>query len=235
MHNFILNTYEVDNAKDGLEENFKKSIRSIEKNKIILDKCEMIQHNLIKFIDENFKEIDLFYEQLPSIPKNLTAICNEVDESEKFLYKNIIESTMTIKDLWTETISEFKEENEKREEIQVILDKVRYFKDIFGIQVYLEKVQFEFLLPNEENDKKIYLEKKFKVKDQFNQIDGAISRLLKIKEIVLDKVIQAKNENEDEVGGTAKQMVLMYLSSVLEIAYTKKAIWSLLQLRYYPN
>ena len=80
-----------------------------------------------------------------------------------------------------------------------------------------------------------YLEKKFKVKDQFNQIDGAISRLLKIKEIVLDKVIQAKNENEDEVGGTAKQMVLMYLSSVLEIAYTKKAIWSLLQLRYYPN
>ena len=235
MHNFILSTYEVDNAKDGLEENFKKSIRSIEKNKIILDKCEMIQHNLIKFIDENFKEIDLFYEQLPSIPKNLTAICNEVDESEKFLYKNIIESTMTIKDLWTETISEFKEENEKREEIQVILDKVRYFKDIFGIQVYLEKVQFEFLLPNEENDKKIYLEKKFKVKDQFNQIDGAISRLLKIKEIVLDKVIQAKNENEEEVGGTAKQMVLMYLSSVLEIAYTKKAIWSLLQLRYYPN
>ena len=235
MHNFILNTYEVDNAKDGLEENFKKSIRSIEKNKIILDKCEMIQHNLIKFIDENFKEIDLFYEQLPTIPKNLTAICNEVDESEKFLYKNIIESTMTIKDLWTETISEFKEENEKREEIQVILDKVRYFKDIFGIQVYLEKVQFEFLLPNEENDKKIYLEKKFKVKDQFNQIDGAISRLLKIKEIVLDKVIQAKNENEDEVGGIAKQMVLMYLSSVLEIAYTKKAIWSLLQLKYFPN
>ena len=235
MHNFILNTYEVDNAKDGLEENFKKSIRSIEKNKIILDKCEMIQHNLIKFIDENFKEIDLFYEQLPSIPKNLTAICNEVDESEKFLYKNIIESTMTIKDLWTETISEFKEENEKREEIQVVLDKVRYFKDIFGIQVYLEKVQFEFLLPNEENDKKIYLEKKFKVKDQFNQIDGAISRLLKIKEIVLDKVIQAKNENEDEVGGIAKQMVLMYLSSVLEIAYTKKAIWSLLQLKYFPN
>ena len=51
----------------------------------------------------------------------------------------------------------------------------------------------------------------------------------------LDDSEEDENENEDEVGGTAKQMVLMYLSSVLEIAYTKKAIWSLLQLRYYPN
>lgn len=247
MHNFIINTYEINNAKTALEEIFSKSIKSIEKNKLIIKKLEMIQRNIIKFIDENFKEIDLFYQNLPKRPNNIYRICKDNDESEQYIYKNIIESVITIKDLWVLIIDKFIQENKAREELQIISKKLELFKDIYGIQTYLEKIIFDFVLPQEKNDKSVYFAKQIKIQDQCNQIDGAINRLMKIKETILgeeklepkdsiDIETEEKEEEEEgeEGGGIAKEMLLMYITSVIEIAYTKKAIWALLQINFYP-
>lgn len=238
MHNFIINTYEIYNAKSALEEIFSKSINSIEKNKIIIKKFEMIQRNIIKFIDVNLKEIDLFYQNLPKRPNNINRICKDNDESEQYLYKRIIESAITIKDLWTLTIKKFKQENKKREELQIISQKLELFKEIYGIQIYLEKIIFDFVLAQEKNDKSVYITKQMKIQDQCNQIDGAINRLMKIKDTIFgeekpDPKNIVDNETEEE-GGIAKEMLLMYITSVIEIAYTKKAIWALLQSNFYP-
>ena len=77
-----------------------------------------------------------------------------------------------------------------------------------------------------------------KIQDQCNQIDGAINRLMKIKDTIFgeekpDPKNIVDNETEEE-GGIAKEMLLMYITSVIEIAYTKKAIWALLQSNFYP-
>lgn len=219
VHDFILNTYEPKNTIEALEEDFKNSFCCVEKTKLILEKGEMIKRNLLKIYEKNLKKIDEVIPELYLRPNSLQDKVSFPEYSENFLYKSIIESSVLLKDLWESVITKVSEENEKREEMEINTRHLDTLREINGIENYLKKIQFDFPTKREKNEPSILKVKYNQAIQGCAQIDGAITRLSKIKEILF----------EDKLDSKLKQMILMYLSSIIQIAFTKKAIWMIVK------
>ena len=104
---------------------------------------------------------------------------------------------------------------------------MKYFKELNGIQNYLETIKFKFYDENEKMDEKIINEKKTLVQNQLNQIDGALNRLNRLKYDIMN------NENFKKT--YVQKIILIYISSISENCYMKKAIWLLLYNQYYKD
>ena len=233
LHNLIYNTYEVLNVKNALEETFKSKQSFFGKNRLIIDKMQLIKNDIKENFDSTFLEIDVLFKDLinrPEYDKNYNYF-NENDNerilNEKFIYKNIIESTIYIRDLWEKLIQKLEEENLLRFEIEKINEGMKYFKELNGIQNYLETIKFKFYDENEKMDEKIINEKKTLVQNQLNQIDGALNRLNRLKYDIMN------NENFKKT--YVQKIILIYISSISENCYMKKAIWLLLYNQYYKD
>ena len=233
LHNLIYNTYEVLNVKNALEETFKSKQSFFGKNRLIIDKMQLIKNDIKENFDSTFLEIDVLFKDLinrPEYDKNYNYF-NENDNerilNEKFIYKNIIESTIYIRDLWEKLIQKLEEENLLRFEIEKINEGMKYFKELNGIQNYLETIKFKFYDENEKMDEKILNEKKTLVQNQLNQIDGALNRLNRLKYDIMN------NENFKKT--YVQKIILIYISSISENCYMKKAIWLLLYNQYYKD
>ena len=233
LHNLIYNTYEVLNVKNALEETFKSKQSFFGKNRLIIDKMQLIKNDIKENFDSTFLEIDVLFKDLinrPEYDKNYNYF-NENDNerilNEKFIYKNIIESTIYIRDLWEKLIQKLEEENSLRFEIEKINEGMKYFKELNGIQNYLETIKFKFYDENEKMDEKIINEKKTLVQNQLNQIDGALNRLNRLKYDIMN------NENFKKT--YVQKIILIYISSISENCYMKKAIWLLLYNQYYKD
>ena len=233
LHNLIYNTYEVLNVKNALEETFKSKQSFFGKNRLIIDKMQLIKNDIKENFDSTFLEIDVLFKDLinrPEYDKNYNYF-NENDNerilNEKFIYKNIIESTIYIRDLWEKLIQKLEEENSLRFEIEKINEGMKYFKELNGIQNYLETIKFKFYDENEKMDEKILNEKKTLVQNQLNQIDGALNRLNRLKYDIMN------NENFKKT--YVQKIILIYISSISENCYMKKAIWLLLYNQYYKD
>ena len=233
LHNLIYNTYEVLNVKNALEETFKSKQSFFGKNRLIIDKMQLIKNDIKENFDSTFLDIDVLFKDLinrPEYDKNYNYF-NENDNerilNEKFIYKNIIESTIYIRDLWEKLIQKLEEENLLRFEIEKINEGMKYFKELNGIQNYLETIKFKFYDENEKMDEKIINEKKTLVQNQLNQIDGALNRLNRLKYDIMN------NENFKKT--YVQKIILIYISSISENCYMKKAIWLLLYNQYYKD
>ena len=233
LHNLIYNTYEVLNVKNALEETFKSKQSFFGKNRLIIDKMQLIKNDIKENFDSTYLEIDVLFKDLinrPEYDKNYNYF-NENDNerilNEKFIYKNIIESTIYIRDLWEKLIQKLEEENSLRFEIEKINEGMKYFKELNGIQNYLETIKFKFYDENEKMDEKILNEKKTLVQNQLNQIDGALNRLNRLKYDIMN------NENFKKT--YVQKIILIYISSISENCYMKKAIWLLLYNQYYKD
>ena len=233
LHNLIYNTYEVLNVKNALEETFKSKQSFFGKNRLIIDKMQLIKNDIKENFDSTFLEIDVLFKDLinrPEYDKNYNYF-NENDNerilNEKFIYKNIIESTIFIRDLWEKLIQKLEEENLLRFEVEKINEGMKYFKELNGIQNYLETIKFKFYDENEKMDEKILNEKKTLVQNQLNQIDGALNRLNRLKYDIMN------NENFKKT--YVQKIILIYISSISENCYMKKAIWLLLYNQYYKD
>ena len=233
LHNLIYNTYEVLNVKNALEETFKSKQSFFGKNRLIIDKMQLIKNDIKENFDSTFLEIDVLFKDLinrPEYDKNYNYLNENENErilNEKFIYKNIIESTIYIRDLWEKLIQKLEEENLLRFEIEKINEGMKYFKELNGIQNYLETIKFKFYDENEKMDEKIINEKKTLVQNQLNQIDGALNRLNRLKYDIMN------NENFKKT--YVQKIILIYISSISENCYMKKAIWLLLYNQYYKD
>ena len=233
LHNLIYNTYEVINVKNALEETFKSKQSFFGKNRLIIDKMQLIKNDIKENFDSTFLEIDVLFKDLinrPEYDKNYNYLNENENErilNEKFIYKNIIESTIYIRDLWEKLIQKLEEENLLRFEIEKINEGMKYFKELNGIQNYLETIKFKFYDENEKMDEKIINEKKTLVQNQLNQIDGALNRLNRLKYDIMN------NENFKKT--YVQKIILIYISSISENCYMKKAIWLLLYNQYYKD
>jgi hypothetical protein len=231
LHNLVYNTYEVLNVKNGLEETYKIKESFYGKNKLILNKMKLIKKDIKENFENYFIEIDVLYRDLinrPEYDKYYNYLNEKEDErilNEKFIYKNIIESTIFVKDLWEKVIKRLEEENFLRFEIEKIAEGIDNFKELNGIQNYLQTIKFEFYKEDELTKEKIFVHKKTNAKNQLNQIDGALNRLSKLKYDIM---------NDEYFKNTYIQKILLiYISSISETCYMKKAIWLLLYDQYY--
>ena len=210
LNKLILKTYEFENVKEALKEIYSKNINSIGKNKIILTKYDLIK-SILKTFDEQSKKLGTYYNKLIN-NKN-------TDLNEHFLYKQIIESSLIMKSLIEKNLDIFKKENELREEIELMLSKLDIYKEIYNLQVFLQKIDFSFILNEDEeiNNK----EKIQKTLNDCSEIDGTINRLMLIKNYLIDPLYPIQEK-------VVREICLIYLWSVLETAFLKKAIWELL-------
>ena len=231
LHNLLYNTYEVLNVKNGLEETFKNKESFYGKNKLIIDKMQLIKNDIKENFDASFSEIDILFRDLINRPEYdkyynyLNESENERISNEKFVYKNVIESVIYVRDLWEKLIERLEEENSLRFEIEKITEGMEYFKELNGIQNYLETIKFKFYHQNEKMDEKLFIEKKIFAKNQLNQIDGALNRLNRLKNDVIN------NENFKKT--FIQKIILIYISSITENCFMKKGIWLLLYNQYY--
>ena len=217
LNKLVLKTYEFENVKEALKDIYSKNTNSIGKNKIILTKYDLIK-SILKNFDEQSKKLGTFYNKLIN-NKN-------TDSNEHFLYKQIIESSLIMRTLIEKSLDIFKKENELREEIDLMLSKLDIYKEIYNLQIFLQKIDFSFILNNDEeisNKEKIQ-----KTLDDCSQINGAINRLMFIKNHILIPNSHIKEK-------VVREICLIYLWSVLETAFLKKAIWELLINIYSEN
>ena len=210
LNKIMLKTYEFENVKEALKDIYSKNINSIGKNKIILTKYDLIK-SILKTFDEQSKKLGTYYNKLIN-NKN-------TDLNEHFLYKQIIESSLIMKSLIEKNLDIFKKENELREEIELMLSKLDIYKEIYNLQVFLQKIDFSFILNEDEeiNNK----EKIQKTLNDCSEIDGTINRLMLIKNYLIDPLYPIQEK-------VVREICLIYLWSVLETAFLKKAIWELL-------
>ena len=206
----VLKTYEFENVKEALKDIYSKNINSIGKNKIILTKYDLIK-SILKNFDDQSKKLGTYYNKLINNKNS--------DLNEHFLYKQIIESSLIMRTLIEKTLDIFKKENELREEIDLMLSKLDIYKEIYNLQIFLQKIDFSFILKYEEE-----ISNKDKIEKTLNdcsQIDGTINRLMLIKNYLLDPHYPIQEK-------VVREICLIYLWSVLETAFLKKAIWELL-------
>jgi hypothetical protein len=192
---------------------------------------QLIKSDIKENFDSSFLEIDVLFKDLinrPEYDKNYNYLNENENErilNEKFIYKNIIESTIFIRDLWEKLIQKLEEENLLRFEVEKINEGMKYFKELNGIQNYLEAIKFKFIDENEKMNEKIFIQKKTSVQNQLNQIDGALNRLDRLKYDIM---------NNDYFKKTyIQKIILIYISSISENCFMKKAIWLLLYNQYY--
>ena len=210
LNKIMLKTYEFENVKEALKDIYSKNINSIGKNKIILTKYDLIK-SILKNFDDQSKKLGTYYNKLINNKNS--------DLNEHFLYKQIIESSLIMRTLIEKTLDIFKKENELREEIDLMLSKLDIFKEIYNLQIFLQKIDFSFILKYEEE-----ITNKDKIQKTLNdcsQIDGTINRLMLIKNYLLDPHYPIQEK-------VVREICLIYLWSVLETAFLKKAIWELL-------
>ena len=210
LNKIMLKTYEFENVKEALKDIYSKNINSIGKNKIILTKYDLIK-SILKNFDDQSKKLGTYYNKLINNKNS--------DLNEHFLYKQIIESSLIMRTLIEKTLDIFKKENELREEIDLMLSKLDIYKEIYNLQIFLQKIDFSFILKYEEE-----ISNKDKIQKTLNdcsQIDGTINRLMLIKNYLLDPHYPIQEK-------VVREICLIYLWSVLETAFLKKAIWELL-------
>ncbi len=194
LNNLILNTYEVNNVLNGFSKIFSEYYRETTKKDILIDKAKMIYEKLIPVFEGLFNGIIHFYNLLERQSLEFTEEKEGknklIKSSEKFIYKNLIESVLLSKDLLKKAIVELIQENSSRKQVDKLKGCIRTLIEYKSLQTYLEKINSE--LSGEEADEKKDDEKKKKEKKKLRttslEIDGVLSRL---------KIIKDKITNED--------------------------------------
>lgn len=121
-------------------------------------------------------------------------IVNDDLNVEKFLYKYIIESTIYLKDIWSQLIISVESERKSREKVFQLSKVLEKYKELYAIQMYLNSISLKSLFfDKKENIKKSDISSiNNKIAMLMTQIDGAISRL----EFILNERIENNNNND---------------------------------------
>ena len=238
VHHLPLNTFIPNDTHKALKENFDKTIRSYEKNKLILKYLRQINQHLCPFIQKELKNFESFYNAYKHIPSNIN---NNNNNEDKFIYKNIYDSIILNKDLWIRTLKEFDNENKMRYQIDMSKQQLNTFNEIKSVQIYLSNIHPDIDDTNKKRAQYLHNERYAKLQEQSKQITGARKRIEKLRKDIQSTITEHKQQdttNNEYVSSTLHKMhsmLLMYALSVNETAYLKEQIWETLLTKYKPN
>jgi hypothetical protein len=238
VHHLPLNTFIPNDTHKALKENFDKTIRSYEKNKLILKYLRQINQHLCPLIQNSLKNFESFYTAYKHIPSNINHKNNNED---RFIYKNIYDSIIFNKDLWIRTLTEFDNENKMRYQIDMSKQQLNTFNEIKSIQIYLSNIHPDIDDTNKKRAQYLHNERYAKLQEQHKQITGARKRIEKLRQDIQSTITEHKqhdttnNENISSTLHKMHSMLLMYALSVNETAYLKEQIWETLLKKYKPN
>jgi hypothetical protein len=238
VHHFPLNTFIPNDTHKALKENFDKTIRSYEKNKLILKYLRQINQHLCPFIQKELKNFESFYNAYKHIPSNIN---NNNNNEDKFIYKNIYDSIILNKDLWIRTLAEFDNENKMRYQIDMSKQQLNTFNEIKSVQIYLSNIHPDIDDTNKKRAQYLHNERYAKLQEQSKQITGARKRIEKLRKDIQSTITEHKQQdttNNEYISSTLHKMhsmLLMYALSVNETAYLKEQIWETLLTKYKPN
>ena len=234
VHNFPLNTFIPNDTHKALRENFDKTIRSYEKNNLILKYLHNINQLLCPFIQKTLDNFESFYFAYKQVPSNIISSSTNED---KFIYKNIYDSIILNKDLWIRTLNEFEKENKMRFQIDMSKQQLKVFNEIKSVQIYLSRIHPDIDDTNKKRSQQLHNERYAKLEEQSKQITGARKRIEKLRQEIQSNINDYKHhDNKDEyITSTLfkmHSMLLMYALSVNETAYFKEQIWENLLSKY---
>ena len=235
VHHFPLNTFIPNDTHKALKENFDKTIRSYEKNKLILKYLHQINQHLCPLIQKGLDNFESFYTAYKHIPSNINH--NNSNE-DKFIYKNIYDSIILNKDLWISTLTEFDNENKMRYQIDMSKQQLNTFNEIKSVQIYLSGIHPDIDDTNKKRSKSLQKERNDKLQKQHQQITGARKRIEKLRQDIQSTITEHKHHdttNKEYTSSTLHKMhsmLLMYALSVNETAILKEQIWETLITKY---
>ena len=147
------------------------------------------------------------------------------NDSELFIYKHVIESSLHMFELWNQLMISMRNEHQltvKVNQINIILER---FRKVYDIYTYLSKVNLKSMMTdmNKNEMNNFNIDKlKNKIAISITQIDGAIVRLDKL----LEKKVEDKNTKSEDI--FSRELVLMLGTTVLDNAFLRKLVYSLI-------
>jgi hypothetical protein len=173
-HQYILNSFKFRDTLEAIQ-SLKREENIENKLSIILECTEDTLKNLAKRMNSTLKNISITYDQLLSI-NIFDEINNFKDESERMIYKNVIETTLLIRDIWALLRGQIYVERQKLETINQYISVTDKIQEMYAIQMQLRSISiqriFKVLESNNENTN---------IKEQIllllSELDGLIGRL----------------------------------------------------------
>ncbi|MCQ2819112.1 MAG: hypothetical protein MJ252_17760 [archaeon] len=277
LQQFVLNTNLGSDLEAALDDNYQHNSHSVMKYKLVLERAEEFK-NCIEIFKKNLKDISTLHQ------KNINSklfinhpnpfvfdwgddyqspqgeYIVKVTQEDKFVIKNLIESTVFLGDLWGKLIGEIEIENDLREKVKLWKEDLKKLEELTGIQSYLEKFKFLILYKDlKPTTKDILKAQEKKINLEIKQIEGMAARLLLIRDALLNelRIIKEKKEHKslttnrmDEerksrkeepikedsmVKHCGKVIVMQYLNVLINIAFYKKITWEYLKNFYFDK
>ena len=174
-HQYILNSFKFRDTLEAIQ-SLKREENIEKKLSIILECTEDTLKNLAKRMNSTLKNISLTYDQLLSI-NIFDEINNIKDEGERMIYKNLIETTLLIRDIWALLRGQIYVEKQKLETINQYISVTDKIQEMYAIQMQLRSISIQRIfkiLDKSNNDNT-------NIKEQIYlllcELDGLIGRL----------------------------------------------------------
>jgi hypothetical protein len=213
-HVSLLKSHHFKNILDGIQ---------------IINKDQDIELKLY-LIEKSFISLERLIELVGSSLKNIEGVIDYASEtdalqvdkdSENFILKYIIETTLNFKDVWKLLVEMVKKEKIANEKIDKIKEIIQIYRQLYSSQNFLRSLTLNSLFNS--NGEIIETDRDKKLKSKISSLDGVIAKLKKDLELFLKK-----KEGKSQEDSFTKELISIYASSILENAYQKKVIFQLL-------
>jgi len=206
LHELLMNMRKFSDVTNALDQiGNKRDTTAIESfNQIInnLSKSEkLIKRTKEKFINlkstyDVWKNLNVYDARIPSlVDTSNTSKRDEGINSESFMYKHIIETVIWETELWEELIKQLKLEKENLEDLRIYQEEFEKMKELKGMHMYLNKLNFKNLFFSNKRKKDIEKEEiETKFKNYLSEIEGITNRL----EYLLKDCLSRYNNNIPE-------------------------------------
>jgi hypothetical protein len=194
-HQYILNSFKFRDTLEAIQ-SLKRDENIEKKLSIILECTNETLKNLAKRMNSSLQNIALTYEQLLSL--NIFSDNNDIkDEAEPMIFKNLIETTLIIRDIWALLRGQIYVEKQKIETINQYLTVTDKINELYAIQMQLRSISIHRIFKKLDREKP--LDPEYVMEQIFlllSEVDGLIGRL---ESIYKDKLESEKADPKGTV------------------------------------
>ncbi len=184
-HQYILNSFKFIDTLEAIQslnrdENIEKKLS------IILECTEDTLKNLAKRMNSTLKNVSLTYEHLSSL--NIFPEMNNMkDEAERMIFKNSIETTLLIRDIWALLRGQIYVEKQKLETINQYIKVTDKIQELYAVQMQLRSISIQRIFKLIEKSKNVdYSNIQRHIYLLLSELDGLIGRLESLYKEKLD-------------------------------------------------
>jgi hypothetical protein len=222
-HVSLLKTYHFKNVLEGIQA--VNNDHDIELKIYLIEKTFSSLSYLINLVGQSLKNVEGVIEWASETD------ARHVDkDSENFILKYIIETTLNFKDVWRLVVDMVKKEKVATEKIDQIKEIMKIYRQLYSAQSFLRSLTLSslFKINGEILDPKVSKEQ---LRNKISTLDGVIAKLKNDMDVFLKKEILGENKKSRE-DSFSRELITIYASSILENAYQKKIIFQLLVIFY---